>query len=198
MVNPSELIVDFTSGAVGHRLKFGGGRSQDISKACGLSKGETPSIVDATAGLGRDSFLLASLGAEVKLIERSKHRHNLLEEGIARASDAGYPFSDIMSRMTLIYGDARDVLPALSPDVVLVDPMHPARRNSALVKLEMRQLREIVGADSDALEVMQAALFVAKKRVVLKWPLRANPMPDLKAYSHQILGKSIRFDVFMV
>jgi 16S rRNA (guanine1516-N2)-methyltransferase len=198
MANPTELIVDFTGGAVGHRLKFGGGRGQALSKACGLSKGHTPSIVDATAGLGRDSFLLASLGAEVKLIERSKHLHKLLEEGIARARDAGYPFSDIMNRMTLVHGDARDVLPALAPDVVLVDPMHPPRGNSALVKIEMRQLRQIVGADHDAFEVMKVALYTAKKRVVLKWPLRADPMPDLKAYSHQILGKSTRFDVFMI
>jgi len=198
MANPAKLIVDFTGGAVAHRFKFGGGRGQALSKACGLSKGQTPSIVDATAGLGRDAFLLASLGATVTLIERSKHLHKLLEEGVARACDAGYPFSDIMSRMTLVYGDARDLLPALAPDVVLVDPMHPPRRSSALVKIEMRQLRDIVGADPDAFEVMQVALFVAKNRVVLKWPLRADPMPDLKACSHQILGKSTRFDVFMV
>jgi 16S rRNA (guanine1516-N2)-methyltransferase len=198
MAKPAKLMVDFTRGAVGYRLKFGGGRGQALSRACGFSKGQTPSIVDATAGLGRDSFLLASLGAEVKLIERSKHLHKLLEDGMAHACDAGYPFKDIMNRMTLIHGDARDVLPALAPDVVLVDPMHPPRGNSALVKIEMRQLRDIVGADADAFEVMQVALFAAKKRVVLKWPLRAVSMPDLKAYSHQILGKSTRFDVFMI
>ena len=197
MENHAKLMIDFTRGAVGHRRKFGGGRGQALSKACGLSKGQTPSIVDATAGLGRDSFLLASLGAKVTLIERSKHMYKLLDDGIARAHDAGSPFADIISRMTLVHGDSRDVLPTLSPDVVLVDPMHPPRGNSALVKIEMRQLREVVGADLDAFEVMQVAIYVAKKRVVLKWPLRAAPMPDLKAHSHQILGKSTRFDVFM-
>ena len=198
MAKSSDLIVDFTGGAVGHRLKFGGGRGQALPKACGLSKGQTPRIVDATAGLGRDSFLLASLGAEVTLVERSKHMHRLLEDGIARAQDAGPAFRDIINRMILVHGDAREVLPTLSTDVVLVDPMHPPRGNSALVKIEMRQLREIVGADPDAYEIMQAALKVANKRVVLKWPLRADPMPDLKAYSHQILGKSTRYDVFMI
>ena len=197
MENHAELMIDFTRGAVGYRREFGGGRGQALPKACGLSKGQTPSIVDATAGLGRDAFLLASLGAEVALIERSKHMHKLLNDGIARAHDVGYPFTDIISRMTLVHGDSRDVLPTLSPDVVLVDPMHPPRGNSALVKIEMRQLREIVGADPDALEVMQVAIYVAKKRVVLKWPSRAAPMPHLKARSHQILGNSTRFDVFM-
>ncbi|NQW00168.1 MAG: class I SAM-dependent methyltransferase, partial [Rhodospirillales bacterium] len=66
-----------------------------------------------------------------------------------------------------------------------------------LVKKEMRQLRELVGADPDAPALMEVALATAGKRVVLKWPLRADPMPGLRACSHQILGKSTRYDVFM-
>ena len=56
MAKPSDLIVDFNGGAVGHRLKFGGGRGQALPKACGLSKGQTPRIVDATAGLAGIRF----------------------------------------------------------------------------------------------------------------------------------------------
>ena len=67
----------------------------------------------------------------------------------------------------------------------------------ALVKKEMRQLRDLLGADPDSFELMQAALAAATKRVVLKWPLRADAMAGLKAPSHQILGKSTRYDVFM-
>jgi 16S rRNA (guanine1516-N2)-methyltransferase len=192
------LVVDFVGGAVGHRLRFGGGRGQDLPKACGLTKGGNPSIVDATAGLGRDAFLLASLGCEVTLIERVPAMHALLAEGLERARDAGPEFAEIIARMTLLAGDAKDVLQGLSPDVVLVDPMHPPRKNSALVKQDMRVLREIVGADPDARELMDVALSVAKKRVVLKWPLRGDPLPGLRAPSHQIIGKSTRYDVFMV
>ena len=198
MADTAELRCDFTGGAVGHRLKFGGGRGQALPKAAGFTKGQTPSVVDATAGLGRDAFLLASLGAEVTLIERSKEMHALLNDGLLRAAAAGAPFSDIVARMTLVHGDARELLPNYTPDVVLVDPMHPPRGNSALVKKEMRQLRELVGADPDSFELMQAALAAATKRVVLKWPLRADAMAGLKAPSHQILGKSTRYDVFMI
>ena len=56
----TELRVDFVGGSVGHRLRFGGGRGQDLAKAMGLRSGKTPTVIDATAGLGRDSFLLAS------------------------------------------------------------------------------------------------------------------------------------------
>ncbi|MBL4807580.1 MAG: class I SAM-dependent methyltransferase, partial [Rhodobacteraceae bacterium] len=164
-----DLRIDFTSGAVAHRLRFGGGRGQDLPKAIGMKKGHTPSIVDATAGLGRDAFLLASLGAEVTLIERSDRMHALLADALTRARDDD-PTAEIISRMTLIHGDARQLLPDLMPEVILVDPMHPPRGNSALVKLEMRQIREIVGADTDSINLMQTALAVATKRVVLKWP----------------------------
>ena len=80
-MTPAEgaLRVDFVTGAVAHRLRFGGGRGQDLAKAMGLRAGKTPKIVDATAGLGRDSFLLASLGAEVTMIERCRQHLGLSE-----------------------------------------------------------------------------------------------------------------------
>jgi len=191
------LVCDFTSGAVLHRFRFGGGRGQSLPKAVGMRGGKTPKIVDATAGLGRDAFLLASLGAEVTLIERSPEMFSLLEDGIAHAMEAGGDVADVIGRMTLLHGDAKDLLSQLSPEVVLVDPMHPPRKKSALVKNEMRQIREIVGTDEDSLELMEVALSTATNRVVLKWPLRADAMDGIDPCSHQILGKSTRYDVFM-
>ena len=131
------------------------------------------------------------------LLERSPEVHALLADGLARASQAGPEFAAIAARMTLRHGDARQLLHGLQADVILVDPMHPPRRNTALVKKEMRLLRELVGTDPDALELMQAALASAAKRVVLKWPLRAAAMEGLRKPSHQIVGKTTRYDVFM-
>jgi 16S rRNA (guanine1516-N2)-methyltransferase len=163
-----------------------------------MKGGNTPRVVDATAGLGRDAFLLASLGAAVTLIERSPEMHRLLADGLARAQDAGGDVADVVGRMTLLHGDARDLLPTLSPEVVLVDPMHPPRKSSALVKNELRLIREIVGADEDADELMKVALATASKRVVLKWPQRAVPMAGIRLPSHRITGKTTRYDVFML
>ncbi len=191
------LIVDFIGGAVGHRFRAGEGRRQDLAKAAGFSSGVTPEIVDATAGLGRDAFLLASLGARVTLIERSGTMHALLAEGLERARAQGGRYAETVARMTLIYGDSRTLLEQLRPQVILIDPMHPPREKSALVKKEMRQIREIVGTDPDSAELMRVALEAAQNRVVLKWPLRAEPMPGVRAPSHQIMGKSTRYDVFV-
>jgi len=196
--NEEPLVCDFTSGAVLHRFRYGGGRGQALPKAVGMRGGKTPKIVDATAGLGRDAFLLASLGAEVTLIERSPEMAELLQQGLARAREATDDIAAVVERMTLIRGDAKDVLPDLTPEVVLVDPMHPPRKKSALVKNEMRQIRDIVGVDEDSQALMKVALSVATNRVVLKWPLRAEPMDGIPSCSHQILGKSTRYDVFMM
>jgi len=193
-----ELRVDFVSGAVAHRLRFGGGRGQALAKAMGLRKGKTPSIIDATAGLGRDSFLLASLGANVTMIERSVVMHSLLADGLKRAEDEGGEFAQIVGRMTLLLGDAKDLLPELHCEAILIDPMHPPRKNSALVKRELREVREIVGTDDDAADLVRIAIKNAKNRVVLKWPAKADPIEGIQACSHQILGKSTRYDVFMV
>ncbi len=194
---PAELRVDFVMGAVAHRLRFGGGRGQDIAKAMGFRNGNTPTIIDATAGLGRDSFLLASLGAQVTMIERSDKMHMLLEQGMERAFNEAGQFREIIERMTLLKGDAKDIIPTLTAEAILIDPMHPERKNSALVKQDLRQVRDIVGSDEDAADLVRLAIMHAQKRVVLKWPAKADPIEGVQKCSHQILGKTTRYDVFM-
>jgi len=189
--------VDFAGGAVGYRFRRGGERGHPLVRAAGIKKDRIPSIVDATAGLGRDAFLLASAGATVTLFERSGEVHALLKDGLARAAAESDELAEVVGRMTLIHGDARNHLAGLRPDVVIVDPMHPPRRNTALVKKEMRQLSAIVGADEDADELMRIALATARERVVLKWPLRAPPLLDAPKPSHQFAGKTVRYEVFV-
>ncbi|WP_246472997.1 class I SAM-dependent methyltransferase [Pelagibacterium limicola] len=192
------LIIDFVGGAVGYRLRQREGRGQALPKAIGLGKGAPPFIVDATAGMGRDAFLLASLGAHVTLIERNTAVHVALADAMERARKTSPEFSEIIGRMTLLCGDSRELLVGLAPEVVLVDPMHPPRGKSALVKKEMRVLREYVGDDPDQRELIETALNAARQRVVLKWPLRAKPLGGLRKPSHQIIGKTTRYDVFMI
>ena len=189
---------DFVNGAVGYRYRSGASRRDALARAAGFAKGNTTTIIDATAGLGRDAFMLACLGAQVTLLERSPGVHDHLRDALARAGGESPELAAVVARMTLMQGDARDLLPGLRADAVIVDPMHPPRTNSAEVKQEMRLLRELVGTDPDAFELMQAALAADCKRVVLKWPLRAAPLKGLRKPSHSITGKTVRYDVFMM
>ncbi|WP_163577430.1 class I SAM-dependent methyltransferase [Halomonas faecis] len=195
------LAVDFVAGRAAHRRHFGGGRGQLIARACGLSKGMTPSIVDATAGLGRDAFVLASLGAEVLMVERVAAIFALLEDGVARAL-ADPEIAGIAARMPLIRGDAaRELEPlvaegGVSPQVIHLDPMFPHRDKSALVKKEMRLFRVLAGDDGDAPRLLEAALDVATHRVVVKRPRQAPPIAG-PAPRHVIEGKTSRYDVYV-
>ena len=191
------LKCSFIEGPILHRLKYGKGRGQNLAKAVGMKFNKNRNIIDATAGLGYDSFILASLGAKVTLIERSQKMHKLLQNGINEGISFGGEIEKIINRMELLFGDSKDILPKLTPEVIMIDTMYKERKKTALVKNNMRLVREIVGTDTDYIELLEVALNCSKNRVVLKQPRYAEPIKDIKKCSHQIIGKTIRYDIFM-
>ena len=196
---PGPVAVEFVAGAAGHRRRFGGGRGQPLARAVGLKGREALSVVDLTAGLGRDGFVLASLGAQVWLVERNAALVALLDNGIARAA-ADPDTAAIAARLHLILADGRTWLEQRSvaerPDVVYLDPMYPERRKRALVKKEMRLLRQLVGDDLDAPQLLAAALGCARRRVVVKRPRTAPPLPG-PAPAATIASPNTRYDVYL-
>jgi len=191
------LKCSFIEGPILHRLKYGKGRGQNLAKAVGLKSNKNRTIIDATAGLGYDAFILASLGADVTLIERSEKIHKLLQDGLKEAEEYGGYISSIVNRMHLIFGDSKTIIPQLSPEVILVDTMYENKKKSALAKNNMRLVREIVGPDLDQIELIKIALESAQNRVVVKQPRYAETRDEIAKYSHQILGRTIRYDVYM-
>ena len=191
------LKCSFIEGPILHRLKYGKGRGQNLAKAVGFKFNKNRTIIDATAGLGYDAFILASLGANVTLIERSEKIYALLKTAISEAQLYGGEISKIVNRMNLLFGDSKDILPNIAPEVILIDTMYKDRKKSALVKNDMRLVREVVGSDSDHVELINVALNNASKRVVIKQPRYAETLDNIKACSHQILGKTLRYDVYV-
>ena len=194
---PGPLHVDFIGGAAGHRRQFGGGSGQMIARAAGLQPGVRPSILDATAGLGGDAFVLAQLGCQLTLIERHPVIAALLADGLRRAAEHADTAATV-ARMRLLNGDACSLLRQWTetvPQVIYLDPMFPHRDKSALVKKEMRLVRPLVGNDADAPELLAAALALASHRVVVKRPRKA-PLIDGPAPSHALEGKSSRYDIY--
>jgi 16S rRNA (guanine1516-N2)-methyltransferase len=194
---PGPVRVDFVEGAVAHRRLFGGGTGQMIAKAVGVQPGVRPRVLDATAGLGRDGFVLASLGCSVTLIERQPLIAALLEDGLARAA-ADRDVGPIVAQMRLLTGNAIELMKAWQgepPQVIYLDPMFPHRDKSALVKKEMRLFRPFVGDDLDAPALLQAALALASHRVVVKRPRKA-PIIDGGKPAYALEGKSSRYDIY--
>lgn len=191
------VAVDFVQGAMAHRRKFGGGRSEAVAKAVGIKGNYLPEVVDATAGLGRDAFVLASLGCKVRMVERHPVVAALLEDGLRRAYADTEIGGWLRQRLTLIYGVSQQALTDITPrpDVVYLDPMYPHRQKTALVKKEMRLFQSLVGADTDADDLLKPARWLAKRRIVVKRPDYAPPL-DGVVTSSAVVTKSHRFDIY--
>ena len=199
---PGPVYVDFTSGAVAHRRRFGGGRNQPLARAIGLKGGAAPTVADVTAGLGRDAFVLACLGCTVWLIERSPIVAALLRDGLRRAAHDAEIGQMVRERLHFHSGDGRECLPRLTanqqrPDVVYLDPMYPHRQKSAWVGKEMRLLRQLAGDDADAPALLTVALACAGHRVVVKRP-RLAPSLSGPPPTARIVAPNTRFDLYRI
>jgi len=202
------ISIDFLKGAMAHRQQFGGGRGQAIAKAIGLKSGITPTVLDTTAGLAGDAFVLASLGCPITLIERSVILFSLLENAFERANLSD-DFQQIAQQgFHIINRDANDYIAEqrasnkTPPDVIYIDPMYPERKKSALVKKDMQILQRLHGEDDNAhplsnSALLNSALQFAKKRVVVKRPAHAETLNEIKPNTH-IKSKKTRYDIYTI
>lgn len=195
MGEKGQVTVDFTAGRAKYRRLQGGGEL--LLKA--VAHKQQPMVWDATGGLGRDAFVLASAGLEVVVFERHPAVAALLADGLWRAK-ADEDIAEIVARITLHQVDAAKEMAALAaraqrPDVVYLDPMYPERQKSAAVKKEMAYFHHLLGEAVDDEVLLMAALQVAKKRVVVKRPRLGALLAGQKPH-YQYTGKSTRFDVY--
>ncbi|KNC12669.1 methyltransferase [Pantoea sp. RIT-PI-b] len=191
------IFVDFVSGAMAHRRKFGGGRGEAVAKAVGIKSGYLPEVIDATAGLGRDAFVLAALGCRVRMLERHPVVAALLEDGLRRGYEDAEIGGWLRDRLTLLHVVSQQALSEITPapDVVYLDPMYPHRQKSAMVKKEMRVFQSLVGPDQDADALLEPARRLAKKRIVVKRPDYAPPLAGVVTQD-AVVTKSHRFDIY--
>ena len=180
-----------------HRLATAA-RRQPLALAVGLKK-RKPTVFDATAGLGRDALLLACLGCTVTAVERSPILGVMLRDALYRAAESPQLGEIIQHRLTLLVGDAVDVLTRPSepdaPEVVYLDPMFPPKSKSALPKKEMRILRRLVGDDRDCAPLFDAARRAAHNRVVVKRHPHAPPLAPDPTLTFK--SKLARYDVYL-
>lgn len=180
----SPLFVDFEKGLA----RRDAGKQQGLVRACKPKFGMR--ILDATAGWGRDAAILASFGAAVLMLERHPVMAALLADGLDRC----VPASLALSLQPIDAMHYLHTLPmALFPDVIYIDPMHPVRKKSALVKGDMQVLQRLIGTQTAVEAFIQLARARVLERVVVKWPQRLSP---LVPPTSSIPGKTVRFDMY--
>ena len=197
----SPLRVDFSTGKIQRRARDALA-SQHLLRAAG-GGGE---VLDATAGLGRDAFLLACAGKQVLMLERNPVVHALLADGLGRAA-ADPELAPVVARMQLLHTDFREFNESRRFDTVFLDPMFPQARKRSRVKKEMVFLQRLLNEPEPEPEskpktatkesgLLDRALDFARDRVVVKRPLRESWLKGVKpAFSYS--GRLSRFDVYL-
>ncbi|WP_408641345.1 class I SAM-dependent methyltransferase [Salinimonas iocasae] len=190
------IYVDFLAGDIQYRRQHGGGKKEPIAKAVGVKGQNVPTVVDATPGLGRDAYVLASLGCKVIMVERSAVVAALLEDGLRRLAESE---PALAGQLSLVHGNSIEVMAGWTApdiDVVYLDPMFPHRKKAAAVKKEMKVFQQLLGDDPDSDQLLAPARRLARKRVIVKRPNSAAYLADT-APSMAIASKKHRFDVYI-
>ncbi len=197
----SMVLVDFIAGELAHRSRFGGDRKQTLARAIGIKSGQPlPTVVDATAGLGKDAFVLASLGCEVRMLECSPVVVALVKDAFVRAQSEPDFQALVANGFSLQQGNSIELLAAIAsnnpPDTVYLDPMYPGRTKTAAVKKNMQLLQRLLGNSAKSNGLLDAALGCALKRVVVKRP-KGAPFLDAAKPSMNIASVKTRYDIYL-
>lgn len=193
------VYVDFVGGAMGYRKQHLALKNELIAKAVTIKSKTKLNVLDATAGLGRDAFVLANLGCQVQMLEREPIIALMLEDGMARA--LVHPdCSAAIERMMLRLVDAVSYIPQIEvnsrPDVIYLDPMFPRRRKAAKVKKEMQLLHQLLQDCEPQIALLALAREKAGKKVVVKRPRHA-PFLENQSPNYSVEGKSSRYDIYL-
>ena len=179
------------------RVKQGAISKELLARAAKIKDTDKPLVaIDATAGLGDDSLILAAAGFHVKMFERNPVIHELLEDAIKRAAEIP-ELAEIVSRMELKHGDSVEAMKHLDfvPDVILLDPMFPERQKSALVKKKLQVIQKLEIPCADEADMILTAMEAKPKKLIIKRPPKGPYLAGLKP-DFSIEGKAVRFDGF--
>ena len=191
----SELVFDFIDGEVGFRATRVSKSNEVVAKALGCKPHYRPSVLDATAGMGRDALIMAMLGCKVEMQERNPAIFELLANALERFETQGGA-RELVGELALSQKNSIENLSQTQMEVIYLDPMFPERKKSALVKKEMRLFKKLAGEDVDADALLLEALKSNAKRVVVKRP-KGAPLLAGKKPSHEISAKKFRYDVYL-
>lgn len=194
------LDIDFFSKKMRYRMQHINKAQEPLLRALGWKSTEQKHVLDMTAGLGRDSCLLFFAGFDVTMFERGEVLQLLLSKALSEL-----PVDDFKQSFQLMKEDSIHYLERMKleskdenpiADAIYIDPMYPERKKSALVKKELRIIRNLVGADFDSEQLLTLAIESGVPRVVVKRPKGSDYVAD-RVPSHSVESPNTRFDVYL-
>ena len=191
-----QLSVNFMDSALRARKRQFQPRKELLLRALGTNR-PLPRLVDATAGLGRESFLLATYGFEVEAWEKNPYLYVLLSLA-AEQLFAHLGLAMEQRRLHFRFGDSEKFLLSQAPELhplVYFDPMFPEGKKSAQVKKNMQVLQQLDLSSADPLASLHRLKAHGLAKIVIKRP-RAVPILDTALCSRYYENDTLRFEVY--
>ncbi|WP_343183533.1 class I SAM-dependent methyltransferase [Buchnera aphidicola] len=188
------LSINFLSGTYNFRRKYNKNKEL-IIKAMRIKYKKNITIIDSTAGFGKDSFVLASFGFKVYMIEKNIIIYKLLKDGIKRASKDNKIGKWIKKNMILFNSDSLNFFKKkiIIPDIIYIDPMFNKKKSKP--KKDMFLLRQLLKNKNNEKKLLIPAIKLAKKKVVVKRYLNQKYL-NKKKPNNILYGKKYRFDIY--
>ena len=185
----------FISGALPVRARQS---TQALLKACNNKQRNIKNVLDLTAGWGIDSFTLAWHGQQVTLLEQNELLYAIVSYSLARLAIGGQGAA-VAARISIEHTNANSYLQSLDAnheyDCIYLDPMFPRHKSSAKPAKEM-QILQALTTNLEIESCFELALQTARRRVVVKRPLKAIRLSSLKP-DLVYREKTIRFDIYL-
>lgn len=196
--NELKLIGDYSQ--LLPRIKKNRVSSERIVKAVKIKDNPNPTVWDATAGLGEDSFLLAAAGCNVVQLEYDNTIFALLSDAHKRALD-NEELREIAMRMEVVCGDSilwmkKQKAAGNRADVIYLDPMFPEKTKNALTNKKLQLFQLLESPCSTEEELFAVARACEPKKIVVKRPVKGPYLANHKP-NHSFMGKTVRFDCYL-
>ncbi len=156
-------------------------------------------VFDLTAGLGKDSILMAASGYNVIMIEQNPLLVKIIEYFIHSNAEI-YPW---VKNLHLIHGNSlefMDTYKGQPPSAVYLDPMFHHKKSS-LAKKDMQLIQMLDsaynGLETDNVELFVAASKITQHKIIVKRDNKQETLVDSTKVSYSIKGKTVRYDVYV-
>lgn len=188
-----------TEGRIIHEMLVKAAKCEAINSATGgvIDGFRRPTAIDATAGMGEDSFLLAAYGYDVTLHEQNLVVACLLKDAIRRGKK-NQILRPVMERMHVVEGKSEEILANRSEavDLIYLDPMFPGRQKSSLVNKKLQLIQKMEPPCSAENELFDAAINASPAKIIVKRPPKAPNLAERKP-NYSLEGKAVRYDCYV-
>lgn len=186
---------DFVSKLKYHALQQYSLKKEPLARALGLSKNPETTVLDGTAGTGKDAMLMLSYGARIESMERNPFIYLLLKDALKRLSESELA-DQYEPNYTIQFGPCQKLnREQCQGKVFFYDPMFPALRNKSKSKKEMELFKNLTGGDEDIESVFLWAKEQPFSKIVFKQSVHDKPLGKPTA---SFKGKSVQYHMYQL